>query len=327
MNNVKVSVICTAYNHEKYIKRALDSFVNQKTDFQYEVIVHDDASTDKTADIIKEYERKYPNIIKGIYQKENQYSKGIKIYSTYILPKVIGKYIARCEGDDYWTDDSKLQTQYNIMEKNKNVDVCSHYAKWIDLSGKTKGGFFPNKKFELTEGIVESNKKMKIAVTDLFHLNTLCIRREFYSEYFSNKPEYAKAMPNGDVALLIYIAEKANLYFIDKEMSVYNRGTEGSWTDRVKNNREKFLIHNRKYLKAIKLAYDFVSDENKPLIRKMTIKSEANIYILEEKYRSLINPKYWRAFIDYPIKLKIKVLLGIIMPSAIKWLKNNKKEG
>lgn len=85
-DNIKVSVICTAYNHEKYIEEALHSFVIQNTDFRFEVIAHDDASTDDTAKIIEEYAERYPDIIKPIYQKENQYSKGIKISDTFILP-------------------------------------------------------------------------------------------------------------------------------------------------------------------------------------------------------------------------------------------------
>lgn len=92
-DEIMVSVICTAYNHEKYIRQCLDGFVMQKTNFKYEVIVHDDASTDNTAEIIREYEKKYPEIIKPIYQKENQYSKGVSI-GKIIYPLCQGKYLA-----------------------------------------------------------------------------------------------------------------------------------------------------------------------------------------------------------------------------------------
>ena len=91
---IKVSISCTVYNHEKYLKKALDGFVNQKTSFDYEVIIHDDASTDSSAKIIREYEQKYPNLIKPIYQKENQYSKGVNIIDEFIVPKIQGEYIA-----------------------------------------------------------------------------------------------------------------------------------------------------------------------------------------------------------------------------------------
>ena len=109
MENIMVSVICLCYNHENYVKDALEGFVKQKTTFPFEVLIHDDASTDKSAEIIREYEAKYPDIIKPTYQTENQYSQGVKILRTYLLPKVRGKYIAFCEGDDFWTDENKLQ--------------------------------------------------------------------------------------------------------------------------------------------------------------------------------------------------------------------------
>lgn len=102
-----VTIRCTAYNHEPYIRACLEGFVMQKTNFRFEAIVHDDASTDGTAAIIKEYAEKYPDVIKPILERENQYSKGT-------LGKIMdeaskGKYIAFCEGDDYWTDPLKLQ--------------------------------------------------------------------------------------------------------------------------------------------------------------------------------------------------------------------------
>lgn len=89
---LKVSIGCTVYNHEKYLRGALDGFIKQKTSFDYEVIVHDDASTDSSAEIIREYASKYPNIIKPIYQKENQYSKGILITNTFVIPAIEPRY-------------------------------------------------------------------------------------------------------------------------------------------------------------------------------------------------------------------------------------------
>ena len=95
-----VSVCTLAYNHEPYIRECLDGILMQKTNFAFELLIHDDASTDGTADIIREYETKYPDIIKPIYQTENQYRKRIRINSTYNFPRAKGKYIALCEGDD-----------------------------------------------------------------------------------------------------------------------------------------------------------------------------------------------------------------------------------
>lgn len=114
--NILVSISCITYNHEPYIRECLDGFIMQKTDFAFEVLIHDDASTDKTADIIREYEAKFPNLIKPIYQTENQFSKKVgSINAKFNYPRAKGKYIALCEGDDYWTDPLKLQKQVDFF--------------------------------------------------------------------------------------------------------------------------------------------------------------------------------------------------------------------
>lgn len=118
-NNIKnteplVSIDFITYNHEAYIRDALEGFLMQKTNFTFEVLIHDDASTDQTANIIQEYEKKYPDIIKPIYQTENQYSKGVEITTQIQFPHARGKYIALCKGDDYRKDHFKLQKQVDI---------------------------------------------------------------------------------------------------------------------------------------------------------------------------------------------------------------------
>lgn len=137
-----VSVVCTAYNHEKYIARALDSFLSQETDFPFEVIVHDDASTDGTADIIRQYEAVYPHIIKPIYQSENQYSKRDGSIGRAVDSRLNGKYYAVCEGDDYWCDTKKLQKQYDYMSQHEDCVLCCHNTVIHDISEKEADKLF-----------------------------------------------------------------------------------------------------------------------------------------------------------------------------------------
>ena len=113
-----VSVLCLTYNHEKSIAQCLDGFVDQETNFKYEVLVHDDCSTDGTLDIVLSYEKKYPDLFMVITEEENQYSKGVDIYDDIMMPLASGKYIALCEGDDYWSGSHKLQKQLNFMESD-----------------------------------------------------------------------------------------------------------------------------------------------------------------------------------------------------------------
>src|SRR5690606_31239098 len=121
---IKVSICCITYNHSPFIRQCLDSFLMQQCDFDFEILIHDDASTYGTASIIQEYNNRYPSIIKPILQVENQYSKGVRgINLIYNFPRAEGKYIAMCEGDDYWEDPLKLQKQVSILDTNKNYSL------------------------------------------------------------------------------------------------------------------------------------------------------------------------------------------------------------
>lgn len=135
--DIMVSICCLVYNHEPYLRQCFEGFVMQKTTFPIEILVHDDASTDYSADIIREYTEKYPHLFKPIYQTENQYSKGVKITMTYQIPRAKGKYIAMCEGDDYWTDPMKLQKQVEFLEGHEEYVLSFHDVKTIDTEGNT----------------------------------------------------------------------------------------------------------------------------------------------------------------------------------------------
>ena len=139
MSKVKplVAIHCLVYNHEPYLRDCFEGFVMQQTTFPFVAIVHDDASTDNSAAIIREYEAKYPHIFKPIYEKENLYQKGGFVLINEVMNTAIeatgAKYVAKCEGDDYWTDPLKLKKQVDFMEANPEYSVCFHYFKIYDV--------------------------------------------------------------------------------------------------------------------------------------------------------------------------------------------------
>lgn len=146
MKTPLVSIVTLAYNHEEYISLAIDSFLMQKTTFSFEIVIHDDASTDQTQNIIKVYEKKYPELIKPIYQKENQKSKGGGIVTRTAFSAAKGKYIALCEGDDYWTDPLKLQKQVEFLERNADYSMIHTDANVFNVSiGKTIKDYYKTK--------------------------------------------------------------------------------------------------------------------------------------------------------------------------------------
>lgn len=126
-----VSILCITYNHAPYIADALNGFLMQETDFPFEIIVHDDASTDGAQAIIKEYQAQYPGMIRAIYQEENQYSKGRRALG-FFQGLSDAEYLAVCEGDDYWLDAKKLQKQVHFLQDNQNYVITGHDAVVMD---------------------------------------------------------------------------------------------------------------------------------------------------------------------------------------------------
>lgn len=134
MENPLVSICCSTYNHVNYLQDALDGFIMQRTNFDFEILIHDDASTDGTTDIVRRFEKQYPKLVKPIYQTENQYSKGVSP-GRINRDRAQGKYIALCEGDDYWTDPLKLQKQVDFLECNPEYSLCCHGFNVVDYDG------------------------------------------------------------------------------------------------------------------------------------------------------------------------------------------------
>lgn len=129
-----VSIYCTTYNHEFYIRDCIEGFLMQETTFPVEILIHDDASTDRTADIVREFEARYPWLIKPIYQPENQFSKNRRPFE-FLDQLSRGKYIAVCEGDDFWTDKNKLEIQVQFLEANPEYVISGHDAYIVDEDG------------------------------------------------------------------------------------------------------------------------------------------------------------------------------------------------
>lgn len=143
MDTPLVSISCITYNHAPFIRQCLDGFLMQQCNFPIEIFINDDCSTDGTTEIIREYAEKYPDKIFPIFHEENQYSKGVRCMSqTFIFPRVRGKYIALCEGDDYWTDPLKLQKQVDFLESHPDYSMCFHKAKVIAQDGREYIDYF-----------------------------------------------------------------------------------------------------------------------------------------------------------------------------------------
>lgn len=217
-----VSIVCNTYNHVNFIRQCLDGFIMQQTSFPFEILVHDDASTDGTADIVREYERNYPDIIKPIYQKENQYSKGVKVSLTYQYSRAKGKYIALCEGDDYWTDPMKLQKQVDFLECHEGYVMCSHRFKQLDQQ----------------TGAIRDDWYGRLSTDVLYTLETIVSFEEWYTQPLSilflkdalDLSLYEKYQYSRDLVLVYTILKKGGGVMFNSSMGVYRQHQGGIWT-------------------------------------------------------------------------------------------------
>lgn len=256
-----LSIICTSYNHEKFIRQTLDGFVNQKTNFKFEVLIHDDASTDRTPEIIKEYEKKYPHIIKPIYQTENQFSKGVSISKEFNFPRVKGKYVALCEGDDYWIDNNKLQKQVDFLEANPNYSVCFHPVKFIYEDKPNKTNIYPSKKLLSEELTFE-----KLLQNNFIQTNSVVYRWRF------NNEDVKDVIPNGiipgDWYLHLCHAKVGKIGALKDVMSVYRRHSGGVWSDTDATNKNLHRRHGLKELKMYNSVYENLADKSEKYLNE-----------------------------------------------------------
>lgn len=209
-----VSIVTLAFNHGRYLRQCLDGFVMQITDFTFEVIIHDDASTDDTAQIIREYEQRFPHIFKPVYQSENQYSKGIPIGATYLYPAVRGKYICECEGDDWWTDPYKLQKQVDFMESHPDYSLCcTAYG-----SMRMKDGFVKNEK-----GVETDITLRQLMKKNLIGTLTVMYRTELHQEYMQQVLPVMPKFRMGDIPLWLFMASKGKIRKLADQTAMYRK--------------------------------------------------------------------------------------------------------
>lgn len=301
----KVSILCTAYNHEKYIADALESFVTQKTDFPFEVLVSDDASTDKTADIIRDYAARYPDIIRPFLFEENQYQQDISIYDNYFHPAMRGEYVALCEGDDYWIDPQKLQLQVEFLDAHPDYSACVHNTIFRNCqTGEEKIRYAQSgdRDIGFEQLIVGDNNE--------YQTSSLMYRRQ----YAFDKPDYFLAAEGyGDYPRSIMLCLAGKIRFINRVMSVYRLYSGPNSFMSSFTSLEAGIRHSENYLKVQSLIKNHVdSQERKELVDLAGIPSRYCLHEARGEVRELTKPPLDRIFrtksLSYRVKTRIKCL-------------------
>ena len=315
MEMPKVSICCITYNHEKYIRKALESFLMQKCDFSFEILIHDDASTDKTPDIIRSFARRYPDIIYPILQTENQFSQGITNPSgIFNFPRARGQYIALCEGDDYWLSPHKLQKQADFMDSHPNVSFCFHGALV-----QREGIFYRERAVRPYRGSRLLSPREVIDKKNGYPTASLFFRTESVREL----PAYYRECPIGDIPLQLHLATFGSAWYMDEFYSVYRIGAPSSWSV-----REKEGDYKRKqeiYYRQMKTLYDSFNRATKGRYQKAAARALMRIrfltYVNLKEYRRIFQQKYRRFFRELSPATRILTFLEYRLPGLYRRLR------
>lgn len=304
---ILVSVNCITYNHEKYISQCIEGFLMQKTNFDFEILIGEDCSTDNTRSIIEAYVKKYPNKIRLISSENNV---GFMKNSIRVFEQSKGKYIAICEGDDYWIDENKLQQQVDYMEKNLECSLCCHNSQILDDETKKEIGLFKqentNKKYMISDIILGGGGFLSTP--------SLIFRREI----IENLPQWYKNSSVGDYPLQLIASTFGYIYYMKDVMSVYRTNVNGSWTkeNQINASKEKIIKNYRNVIDILSNFNEYSYFKYTYEVNKVIIPLEFEICILSGRVKDIRNPRYKECYDDLDVNKKVKTYIKAICPSA-----------
>ena len=221
-----VSICCITHNQESYIEDALEGFLIQETDFPFEILISDDASTDRTSQIIRNYTERYPSIVKPIYQHINQYSKGVRVNPVLNFSRALGDYIAMCEGDDCWISSKKLKLQVDELRKHPDINMVFHPAKQLfsDKVGREMCNYGNKKKIFSLSQVIRGDGGFSPTCSLMFKTKAV-----------TDLPKWFYEAPIGDLYLQIFGSVKGGALYLPQSMSIYRVNSIGSWSLGIKN--------------------------------------------------------------------------------------------
>ncbi len=297
-----VSIVCDTYNHAPYVRDALDSFLAQKTDFPFEIIVHDDASTDGTADIIRAYEAANPALLRCVYRTENIYSHDTKILEHYVFPLARGKYIAICEGDDYWTSSDKLQKQVGYMETHPECTLCICAADTVDPQGTRTGEVAPYEEDRIVsmDDLIRGSGGF-IATASIVAPTKLAKERA----------PFCDLSDVDDAVLQLWFGMNGTVYYFAEPMCAYRTVVPGSWTETFFSARHaERVLHHEAMVRALE-AFDEQSGRrwHASVDFCITHQQKYEILRLQNDVAALRKPPYRRQYLTLPFRRRVRMQL------------------
>lgn len=306
-----VSVCVLTYNHEKYIATALDSILAQKTNFPFEIIVHDDCSTDRTQEIVMAYKEKYPEIIVPIFQTENQFSKGENFFDEAAYSKARGRYVAVNEGDDFWLDENKLQAQFDFMEENPDYSLCCHAARQADDEDRLLDYRYPD---DVSADAPSAEIPMAriIAGGSKVPTNSYFFRSEIAKTRF---PEFYRKTQAGDYAMILYFALRGKVFFINQIFSAYRYNSVGSWSRGTILDPTKYIRSNNTVITLLEGFNEFSQEAYQDLVKQKIIEVEFDTLLRQFDTKKLREQPYRTLYKALPLSTRIKFRLKTMFPA------------
>lgn len=311
-SEIMVTVLCTAYNHEKYIRTCLDGMVNQETDFAYEILINDDVSSDGTAAIIREYAERFPDKIRAFFPEKNLYSQGINVYDAVFFPAARGRYTAICEGDDYWTDPTKLQRQVDFLEAHPEYSACVHNTELLFCDGA-----------RADERLVTHDTDCDVEFADIlpgmshaFHTSSILGKTALLAE----TPDFyhiADSYGFTDFPYALWLRLNGKIRFLARFMSVYriNSGAD-SWSSDKEAETRRLTRFYRGVIAMLEAFRGHVRDEEllKLVDENLVVWNFDLLYILGRD-RELRKPPYRAILKSKPLSFRVKNAVKCAFPS------------
>ena len=306
-----VSILCTAYNHEEYIADALESFLAQQTDFPFEILVTDDVSSDRTADVIRDYAARYPDIIRPYYQEKNLYQQNIDAYHAFLYRDARGKYVALCEGDDYWTDPTKLQRQVDFMEAHPEYSACVHNSMIHYCAGDR-----PDEPLLSRDGDGDVRLEDVIpGMSTAYHTSSLLAKKELIekpTEFYWVGWDYGFTDQPDALGLMLH----GPIRYLDRFMSVYRVGSNaGAWSAGVSGNYAKHRHFITGKIKVLECYKKYAPAECLPVLEKILLRRRFELLYVEGRDREQRQPPYDALLRAMPLKYRAVNLLKCCFPA------------
>lgn len=305
--NTPVTVILMTYNQKDYIRQSIESILFQETTFDFDIFIHDDCSIDGTYEIIQEYKRKFPNKINVLHQNKRRFlDEGFNMMIfNHVVPNIHSKYVAYCDGDDYWCDTKKIQKQYDFLEQNPDYSMCFHSAYQLKRNNDMSSRWFilDERDYNMDD-FVNDKPGIKVATSSIF-LKTLV---------FNDFSDWRKSYPVEDVPLYMTAALHGKIKCLSDIMCVYRQFANGSWTSQNKESNERKINHLESLINATNEFNKKTQGKYSLLVDSQIKSCKFRIALIRKDFNNIFDSRFKKYLKQLPFKERLSLKLQYRTP-------------